>query len=59
MMSFLISEDHDKETLFCKREGINHLLVKIVADISPLKDVKSLFEITKEIKKLMPDIINV
>lgn len=56
---YLISEDHDKETLFCKREGIKHVPVKIVADINPLKDLKSLFQITKEIKKLKPDVINV
>jgi len=57
---YLISQDHYKEIIFCKREGIAHLPVKnIVADIHPIKDLKALFQIAKHFIKLKPDIVNV
>lgn len=56
---FLISQDHYKEEIFCKKEEIKHLPVNIVADMSPLKDIKSLFQIIKRLKSVKPDVINV
>src|SRR5690606_32444207 len=45
--------------IFCEKEGITHLPVDIVADIHPLKDIKSLFQIIKIFRKIKPDIVNV
>ncbi|HMN33650.1 MAG TPA: glycosyltransferase family 4 protein [Chitinophagaceae bacterium] len=56
---FLISQDHYKERIFCEKEGITHLPVDIVADISPWKDLKSLLQIIRHFKKIKPDIVNV
>lgn len=56
---YLISQDHYKETKFCEKEGIKHLPVDIVADINPLKDIKALFQIIKQFKRIRPDIVNV
>jgi len=56
---FLISQNHPKETLFCKREGITHLPVDIIKNINPAKDLKALIQIVRHFKKIKPDIINV
>lgn len=56
---YLISQNHYKEGLFCEKEGITHLPVDIIADISPLKDLRSLFQIIKSFRQTKPDIINV
>lgn len=56
---YLISQNHFKEPIFCKKEGIQHLPVKIVPDIHPLLDIISLFQILKHFIKIKPDIINV
>ncbi|MBU7569625.1 MAG: glycosyltransferase family 4 protein [Flavobacterium sp.] len=56
---FLISEDHYKEHLFCEKEGCTHLPVKITKEISPLKDLRSLFQVIKHFRKVKPDIVNV
>jgi glycosyltransferase involved in cell wall biosynthesis len=55
---YLISQDHYKEKLFCEREGITHLPVTIDNEISPLKDLLTLFQITKHFKTIKPDIVN-
>ncbi|GCD78830.1 glycosyltransferase family 4 protein [Schleiferia thermophila] len=55
---YLISEDHYKERIFCEKEGIKHLPVDIVADINPLKDLKTLFQIIKHFRTIKPDIVN-
>ncbi len=56
---YLISQDHFKEPIFCKKEGIKHLPVSIVADIHPLKDIISLFQILVHFWRVKPDIVNV
>jgi glycosyltransferase involved in cell wall biosynthesis len=57
---YLISQEHYKELIFCKKEGIQHLPIKdLVADIHPLKDIKALLEIVKYFRKVDPDIVNV
>ncbi|MFN4299812.1 MAG: glycosyltransferase family 4 protein [Thermaurantimonas sp.] len=55
---YLISQDHYKETIFCQKEGITHLPVDIVAEINPLKDLKSLVQIIRHFRKIKPDIVN-
>lgn len=55
---FLISQDHFKEPIFCEKEGITHLPVEIVAEINPLKDLKSLVQIISHFRKIKPDIVN-
>lgn len=56
---YLISQDHYKEPIFCAKEGIRHLPVDIVADISLFKDLKALAQIIRHFRKIRPDIINV
>lgn len=56
---YLLSPDHFKEKLFCEREGCIHLPVAIEKEISPLKDIKSLYQIIKQLRKVKPDIVNV
>jgi|SRR6218665_450796 len=56
---YLISQNHYKEKLFCEREGITHLPVDIVAEISPLKDIKSLIQVIRHFRSVKPDIVNV
>ena len=55
---YLISQNHYKEPIFCNREGITHLPVDIVAEINPLKDLKSLVQIISHFKRIRPDIVN-
>ena len=56
---YLISEDHLKESIFCEKEGIKHLPVKIVANINPFKDMKSLYQVLRHFHRVKPDIVNV
>ena len=56
---YLISQNHFKEPIFCQKEGIKHLPVPIVADIHPLKDIISLFQILVHFWRVKPDIVNV
>lgn len=55
---YFMSPDHPKEHLFVKREGVTHLPIKIMQDISVLNDIRTLFAIVKWFKKLKPDIVN-
>jgi glycosyltransferase involved in cell wall biosynthesis len=55
---YLISQDHLKESIFCKKEGIKHLPVNIDNEINPLKDISTLIEIIVHFKKVKPDIVN-
>lgn len=56
---YLVSQDHFKETIFCDKEGIQHLPIKdIVADIHPIKDVKALLQIIQHFRRVKPDIVN-
>lgn len=56
---YLLSPDHPKEHLFCKREGCTHLPVKISKEIDPGSDVKAVIQIIGHLRKVRPDIINV
>ena len=56
---YLVSEDHYKEHLFCKREEITHLPVDIDSEINLVKDLKSLSQIYRHFIKVKPDIVNV
>jgi glycosyltransferase involved in cell wall biosynthesis len=56
---YLISQNHFKEPIFCQKEGIKHLPVKIVPDINPLIDILSLIQIIKHFRKVKPDMVNV
>ena len=55
---YILSPQHLKETSFCEREGCIHLPIDIEKEISPLKDLKTLFQIIKHLKSVKPDIIN-
>lgn len=56
---FLVSQNHYKEQLFCKKEGITHLPVDIDNPVSPVKDIKAFLKIIKYFKRIKPDIVNV
>lgn len=55
---FLISQNHYKESIFCQKEGIEHLPVEIDNTIHPVKDLKALFQIINHFRKVKPDIVN-
>jgi len=55
---FLISQDHFKEPIFCKKEGIRHLPVDIDNSINPIKDLKAFFQIIRHFRRVKPDIVN-
>ena len=56
---YLISQDHFKEPIFCQKEGIKHLPIKVVPDINPVMDVISLIQVIKQFRKVRPDVVNV
>ena len=56
---YLMCPKSDKSIAFCEEEGCTLLDVNIERYISPIKDLRSLFEIYKKVRKLKPDIVNV
>ena len=56
--TFLLAPYSERSSLFCKNEGCEHLIIDIEREISPLKDLKTLWKIYKIFKKVKPDIVN-
>lgn len=56
--TYLLGPWSERSAKFCKDEGCEHLVINIEREISPLKDLKSLFQIIKIFRKVKPDIIN-
>lgn len=56
--TFLLAPYSERSATFCKNEGCEHLIIDIEREISPLKDLKTLWEIYKILKAVKPDIIN-
>jgi len=56
---YLLSPNHPKEHLFSEREGCIHLPVNIEKEIAPFKDISTLLQIIRHLKKVKPDIVNV
>lgn len=56
--TYLLGPYSERSAAFCRKEGCEHLIIDIERDISPLKDLKTLWSIIKIIRKVKPDIIN-
>lgn len=56
--TYLLGPYSERSAAFCKKEGCEHLIIDIERDISPLKDLKTLWSIIKIFRKVKPDIIN-
>jgi glycosyltransferase involved in cell wall biosynthesis len=56
--TYLLAPYSERSAAFCEREGCVHLIIKIEREISPIKDLKSLWEIYKIFKRIDPDIVN-
>jgi glycosyltransferase involved in cell wall biosynthesis len=56
--TYLLGPLSERSAAFCKKEGCEHLVIDIEREISPLKDLKTLWSIIKIFKAIKPDIIN-
>ena len=56
--TYLLAPYSERSAAFCKNEGCEHLIIDIEREISPLKDLKTLWKIYKIFKAVKPDIIN-
>ncbi len=56
--TYLMSPRGERSEIYCQREGCQLLAVRIERDISPLKDLRSLYSIIKTLRKVKPDIVN-
>jgi glycosyltransferase involved in cell wall biosynthesis len=43
---------------FCEREGCVHVPIDIARDISPLNDIRALFQIIAALRSIRPDVVN-
>lgn len=55
---YLMAPGTDRTRAFIEKEGAKLLPIEIERTISPLKDLKSLFQIKKILKEVKPDIVN-
>lgn len=56
--TFLLAPYSERSANFCKNEGCEHLIINIERRISPLKDIKTLWQIIRIFKMVKPDILN-
>jgi glycosyltransferase involved in cell wall biosynthesis len=56
--TYLLGPLSERSAAFCEKEGCRHLVIDIEREISPLKDLKTLWSIIKIFKAIKPDIIN-
>ena len=56
--TYLMAPNHERVVAYCQQEGCIHLPVDFEREISPLQDVKALFQAYKHIKKVKPDVVN-
>lgn len=56
--TYLLGPYSERSAKFCKDEGCEHLIIDINREISPFKDLKTLWNIIKTFRKVKPDIIN-
>lgn len=56
--TYLMGPNHERVIAYCNNEGCIHLPVDFEREISPLKDIKALFQVYKHIKKVNPDVVN-
>jgi glycosyltransferase involved in cell wall biosynthesis len=56
--TYLMAPNHQRVIEYCQREGCTHLPVDLVREITPLKDLKALFQVLKHLRKVKPDVVN-
>jgi glycosyltransferase involved in cell wall biosynthesis len=56
--TYLMAPYSERSAAFCKKEECEHLIITIEREISPLKDLKTLWAILKIFRKIKPDIVN-
>ena len=56
--TYLLAPTDERVTAYCLREGCTHLPVNLEREISPLKDIKALFQIITHLRKIKPDVVN-
>jgi hypothetical protein len=56
--TYLMAPYSERSAAFCKTEGCVHLVINIEREISPWKDLKTLWQIYQLFKKVKPDSIN-
>jgi glycosyltransferase involved in cell wall biosynthesis len=56
--TYLLAPYSERSASFCKNEGCVHLIIDIEREISPWKDLKTLWKIYQIFKKIKPDIVN-
>ncbi len=55
---YLMAPEAPRVTKFCAEENVPLLAIKIERDISPWKDLKTLFQIIRVFRKIKPDVVN-
>lgn len=55
---YLLAPKSEQTIDICEKEGATLLPISIEREISPLKDLQSLFQIIKTLRKVKPDIVN-
>lgn len=56
--TYLMAPYSERSDAFCANEGCEHLVIDIEREISPWKDLKTLFKIYHILRKVKPDVIN-
>ena len=56
--TFLMGPNHQRVIDYCQQEGCIHLPVDLEREISPVKDLKALFQVLKHLRKVKPDVVN-
>jgi len=56
--TYLMGPLSERSAAFCRNENCEHLIIDIEREISPVRDLKTLWTIIKIFKKVRPDIIN-
>jgi glycosyltransferase involved in cell wall biosynthesis len=56
--TYLMAPNHPRVIEYCQREGCTHLPVALEREISPLKDLKALFQVLKHLRTVKPDVVN-
>lgn len=56
--TYLMGPLSERSAAFCKNENCEHLVIDIEREISPVRDLKTLWTIVKIFKRVRPDIIN-
>jgi glycosyltransferase involved in cell wall biosynthesis len=56
--TYLMGPLSERSAAFCRNENCEHLIIDIEREISPWKDLKSLWEIYLIFRKIKPDIVN-